>query len=108
MADLPATDEPAALASLQAALAVYPTGFLHQTLHRVVMASDIKVYGEPAGGWFHGDMVTISYFHVTSPTSAGFDTDTFRHELSSIVRAHATFDVTAWTAGNPPGSNTWT
>ena len=102
MADLADSDEPAALASLRAALAVYPDRFLHQMLHRVVMASDITVYGEPAGGLFHGEMVAISYFNVTSPASASFDTDTLHHELSSIVRAHAMFNDTAWTAANPP------
>ena len=102
MADLPARDLPAALASLRTALSVYPDGFLRQMLHRVAVAGDITVLGEPAGGLFHGDMVAISYFNVGDPASAAFDSDTLHHELSSIVRAHATFNVSAWTAANPP------
>ena len=103
MTDLPARNLPAALASLRAALAVYPDGFVRQMLHRVALAGDITVYGQPAGGLFHRDMVAISDFNVDDPASASFDSDTLHHELSSIVRAHATFNVTAWEAANPPG-----
>lgn len=101
--DLPPGDEDAALRSLGAALAVYPPGFIRRFLHRVAMAGDITVFGETAGGLFHGDMVAISYFNVRSPASAAFDTDTLHHELSSIVRDQVLFNVTSWTAANPPG-----
>lgn len=103
MADLPPGSEPAALRSLDAAMAVYPPGFLHRMLRRVAMAGDLTVFGEEAGGLFGGAMVTVSYRYVGDPGSDGFDTDTFHHELSSVVRAQVAFNVTTWSAANPPG-----
>ncbi len=103
IADLPVADTPAALRSLQAAMAVYPPGFVHRMLRRVAMAGPVSEFGLPVGGFFDGDLIAISYNNVTDPVSASFDTDTFHHELSSLVRAQVAFNVTSWTAANPPG-----
>ena len=103
LTDLPDADRPAAIATLASALASYPPAFIHRMLHRVAMAGDIMVFGKPVGGFFHGDMVAISYFNVQDKASATFDADTLHHELSSIVRKHVSFNVTVWDNANPPG-----
>lgn len=99
--DLPDSDVAAAARSLRSALDVYPAGFLHTMLHRVVMAGDITVFGIRAGGLYHDDMVAISYVDVEDGEGARFSIDTLHHELSSIVRQHVTFNDTQWEAANP-------
>ncbi len=103
--DLTQGDLVAALHSLSVAAAVYPDGFLDRVLKRAVLAGRIRMWDSDVGGFFVGNTVAINDQGVSGQDGALFSADTFHHELSSIVRDQVLFNVSEWTANNPPGFN---
>ncbi len=103
MTDLPDSDRTAAFGALDRATSVYPPGFLDTILHRVVLAGGIEMWGTEVGGFFDGGTIALNEQGAGSAAGAGFVADSFHHELSSIVRNQVLFNVSDWTADNPPG-----
>ncbi len=101
--DLPQGDLLPALSSLYGAMAIYPAGFLDRIVKRVVLAGRIRMWNLDVGGFFNGSTVAINDASVASPDGKVFSADTFHHELSSIIRNQVLFNVSEWTADNPPG-----
>lgn len=92
-----------ALDGLEAALAVYPDGFVAKLARAVVIVGDLRIDGTPAGGTYGRSWIILS-------APPGLDAASIRetcrlglhHELSSFVwRGSAT--VGAWREAMPAG-----
>ncbi len=101
LSDLDPSADAVALNLLGKAFAVYPPGFVPRMLKTIAAASDVKVWNEEAGGFFHEAMIAVNFKGVEDPSTRGFDVDTVHHELSSIVKTQTTFDISAWERANP-------
>ncbi len=102
LADLPASLAPPAAQALAAALAIYPPGFVDKRVAVIALAGQITLWNIQAGGFFVADTIALNAHDVTTPGGQTFLADSFHHELSSIIRNEALFNVTDWTAANPP------
>ncbi len=98
--DLPGDARQPAEAALASAMAVYPAGFLHSLLDRVVLAGDIRFWSDQEIGGFYFPRGVALNCQGLDPA---FIARTFHHELSSLVRLAAPPDPAQWQAANPPG-----
>jgi hypothetical protein len=100
LTDLPATDKGRAEALLSEALAVYPDGFLHRVVDRIILAGNIGFWsGQEVGGFYFDRGIAVNCRGM----EPAYITRDIHHELSSLVRRAATPADSAWTAANPPG-----
>jgi hypothetical protein len=103
IADLPADDGQKATRALAAALVVYPKGFVDKRVSRIALAGQITMWQVQVGGFFAADTIALNAHDVAAPGGETFLADSFHHELSSILRNEVLFNVSDWTADNPPG-----
>ena len=100
--DLPANATQQAETALATALAIYPPGFIDKRVTRLALAGQITLWNTQVGGFFATDTIALNAHDVSTPGGETFFADSFHHELSSIIRNEILFNVSEWTAANPP------
>ncbi len=102
LTDLPAATEQPSLDALASAITRYPSGFIDKLVQRIALAGQITLWNTQVGGFFAANTIALNAHDVTTPGGQTFLADSFHHELSSIVRNQTLFNVSDWTAANPP------